>query len=49
MMEKEIIVDDLRVHYYQSDSFDKEKTIVFLKEWAIIGHTIGEHKKRKYG
>jgi len=33
MPEKQIIIDDLRIHYYQSDDFDGKNTTVFLHGW----------------
>jgi len=33
MIGKEIIIDDLKIHYYQGDNFDKNNTIAFLHGW----------------
>ncbi len=33
MFEKQIIIDSLKIHYYQGDNFDENNTIVFLHGW----------------
>ncbi|HEX8974249.1 MAG TPA: alpha/beta hydrolase [Patescibacteria group bacterium] len=34
MIEKSVIIDNLKVHFYQSDLLDNEKTLVFLHGWG---------------
>lgn len=34
MLKKEIIIDNFKINYYQSENFDKDKAIVFLHGWG---------------